>query len=757
MPRSDPTNTQKKPSPLRALLWKEWREQRGSFLAMVWIAPALILAERWVQDQSMNMTLVGGGMLLFYLLTVLIGVTAFSGESDGATSNFIAAQPLGRRKLFLGKAMVATLLCLVAQAATLPLLAGTPCIEEFNVPKPILLVTMAGCSLVILFVPAVVSLWARSSIACAFASLGAAFPLLCVMTVIAIMFSEWHSICLGGIMEAPLMAAIAVCFCGVGGLVALTFWIWQPSRKGSLWSGLAKGFSIILATIVLTALPPITEWLWCTQFMTPTDWLHRPSTRLSAVQISKNGDLMLMQGSYRRERSRERALPAILINTQTGNVTWATKGTARPLSSPYPQQRHDLVMMVESSPTIGIMDFVAWVKHNIGYRGRYKIRLMDITAPDKTVPASENTEELLEECYDPQWWNQETAFGESETGITFLNFRAGTAKLCQTPEFARQDYYLFEYPIIRPTGILALTRKTDEPRPEWVLLRYHPDLPSTQVITTKLGEWSSTHVPKFNKATHTLEYRMARPVVSNDGAWAIVRLGVWLNSKEGDESKYRGAMAVHQLLLSLETGKMLHLNSLNPEPRNGALMGEGNSAGVAFLNQGMIIGNPGKKRFLYSPVNPKRHNGVIGGEWEFGGVEFLNRGPVLVAKGKFAIFDLRTQKLDILSKTTGKKGPFARASSPSGNRLLLSIPKENAEGSDWFVWDDEARTLHPLRPKGKALSQKPFWMTLHWVSPFWLNDDRIIFSTPTNSRCLDAINWDGTESQMLLREGDTNE
>jgi ABC-type transport system involved in multi-copper enzyme maturation permease subunit len=98
---------------LKALLWKEWQEQRWRVaLACVWLlGPAAIgLKTRIMPDAEILGML---GMLAALILPVFIGMGLFASERKNGTLVYLMAQPISRGRILVVKVIAGLLACLI--------------------------------------------------------------------------------------------------------------------------------------------------------------------------------------------------------------------------------------------------------------------------------------------------------------------------------------------------------------------------------------------------------------------------------------------------------------------------------------------------------------------------------------------------------------------------------------------------------------------------------------------------------------------
>ena len=127
-------------SPLLALLWKEWRQQRAVFAALSLVS-VVVLVLGWTRSMFHAS---GGAVLIGCLgMPVLLGANTFAGEHDARTSEFLQLLPSRPLVVFAVKFLVALLLCiptpliLVGVARLLP---ESP--QMFLLDQPVVALTM---------------------------------------------------------------------------------------------------------------------------------------------------------------------------------------------------------------------------------------------------------------------------------------------------------------------------------------------------------------------------------------------------------------------------------------------------------------------------------------------------------------------------------------------------------------------------------------------------------------------------------------
>jgi hypothetical protein len=707
----------RRPSPLRALLWKEWRQQRGIFLGMAWIAPVMLLASRW--SKEFDLALTAGGFIASYCVTILLGTNAFNIEADQRTHHFLTAHPLGLRHVFIVKAMIAVCLTLLAQIVPIALLVWGQWTKELVGNKEALYAAMVGCHLLIVFLPALVTQWASSAMACTLASLGAAALVFGSIGAGAFAFGQWHNISLWGLFNPPALAATAVCMCGLAVLAPVLCYQWRPAQAKGIIKAMSKSMVILILTLAGAFVPIAIELFWITQLMTPADWARTPKVQMRTVAISKDRSRLLLTAiDWRNTRTRSlpQALPAILVDVHTGKAVWATQNPAwegrRRLNS-----KSNYTFKSECNWTLGqqyLNDLFREV-YNREFRmnaATFHASLrptvfMDLSDLSKSVPLTGKAK-VIEKYLMPGWWDDETIVVRTKDGLHFINIVTNTDAFCQTPEAwqPKPNTISSGQPRIRPSMVISLCQANLREGRKPVLLQYHPEWPKAKVMETGINAWFQAYNQALPPAQRgKLDNIRLSGRGNPTGEW--VRIVIYGSGETGTNRSNERSDVEHSALLSLRSGKMIHMNS--------------------------------------QVMHGTRYGGSLGSEWIVNDwCEILKRGPLCLAKGKFAIFDPQASTLGPPVHTANPDWlPHPWQANPSGNRILImSVLTDPNEGEwVWQVWDDTTRTLHTLNPKSD-----PKIRLAHWI-----DEDRIVLTGQWQGNNIFTINYDGTGLRPLLR------
>ena len=235
-------------SPLLALLWKEWRQQRWVFLTMVSV-PALAYVALIPMSDLLAVAL---SFLFLCAVLIVLAANAFCGETDANVSEFLDAVPVSYVTMFWLKYTLALALDLVAVGLT-ALAAVLLSLVGYS-PRGDMTQILHALSLVILLLSAaplaaIVSACARQTVTCIFGTICAIVGIL-YWLVVLLSEAGWRYL-FPGTMElaiVPLLAA-AVVVCGAR-------WLWCWSRlPRPLHAKIIRVAVIALAIVVLTGWP----------------------------------------------------------------------------------------------------------------------------------------------------------------------------------------------------------------------------------------------------------------------------------------------------------------------------------------------------------------------------------------------------------------------------------------------------------------------------------------------------------------------
>jgi hypothetical protein len=249
-----------------ALLWKEWRQQRWMALPLG-ILPAVLFATLTTfVPRITDAEAAVAPILLVTLSSLILGASAFCGEWDDETAEFLRRMPSGGLRIFLVKTL--NVWATIAVAALLLLAVIAIFSDEFHsatrevasAPSEgkllSVLLFVGSCALVLAclgILPALVSAWARRTLPCILLSVAAAVGLWAGGIVLTEMSNDFFRS--GFFVAWPFLIIIgAVLFC------APWFWIWSREER-SAGARIVRGILFVAAVILVSVIPLMGSYL----------------------------------------------------------------------------------------------------------------------------------------------------------------------------------------------------------------------------------------------------------------------------------------------------------------------------------------------------------------------------------------------------------------------------------------------------------------------------------------------------------------
>ena len=335
-------NVPRRRSPFRALVWKEWRQQRWIFLSLAGLAYALLLSAIIVDRYGVVFkngrneaasVLAGCALLIGVIGVVVLSANAFAGERDDNTDLFLDTIPCSRSKLFrvkLGLVLLLVLLALIPLGtAALVYIGRQPNVDFDKLAgecAQTVLVFAAGV-LVLAIVPALIASFGGSVIATILASLpviGACWPYmyssLALVRLFLVPFAsrEFWS------MWAWMLALFIVLMLATILLAAWRMWIrvertWRSSlRTAAATAGLLIAYVAVPAAaayLYVTFFAPLSFFLGWHNGVTPGCWVSN---------VSPNGKYVALNTYYKGWGWYGGNEPA-LTDVDSGRTRWLTR------------------------------------------------------------------------------------------------------------------------------------------------------------------------------------------------------------------------------------------------------------------------------------------------------------------------------------------------------------------------------------------------------------------------------------------------
>ncbi len=262
-------------SPFRALVWKEWRQQRWIFLSLAGLAYTLLVVGLVMAHSDRHATqetggaLVGCSILLGAIGVVILSANAFSGERDDETDLFLETIPCSRGRLFwvkLGAVLFLVLLALFpAGTGALVSFGSQPDVSSSQLELGAVLTVLVVAAIVLglATIPALVASFGGSVIATILASLpviGACWAYVYSPSVLLSLFvptgsRKFWNVCMAALFGVLLLGTIL--------LAARRMWIrvertWRRSLRTA-----AVAASLLIACV---AIPAAVAYVYVTFF-----------------------------------------------------------------------------------------------------------------------------------------------------------------------------------------------------------------------------------------------------------------------------------------------------------------------------------------------------------------------------------------------------------------------------------------------------------------------------------------------------------
>ncbi len=326
-------------SPFRALVWKEWRQQRWIFLSLaglayVMLASAVIVVwpDRFkvVFENARNdgaAVLACCAAFLGVCSVVLLSANAFAGERDDNTDLFLETVPCSRSKLFwvkMGFVLLLVLLELIPVGTALLVCIGSQAnvrLDEFAPGAGETLLALAAVVLVLAIIPAMIASFGGSVIATILASLPVCvgcFAYAFWSARLLLLFLVFKSY-VGAISATALfvMLTFATIF-----IAAWRMWIRVERTWRSSLRTMAATAALLFAYV---AVPAAVAYFYVTLFAPMSFFLA--GNRVAGAwptDISPNGKYMLFN-SYYMGWGPNRGVRAAITNLDSGRTLFLTR------------------------------------------------------------------------------------------------------------------------------------------------------------------------------------------------------------------------------------------------------------------------------------------------------------------------------------------------------------------------------------------------------------------------------------------------
>jgi hypothetical protein len=532
-----------KPSALRVLLWKEWRQQRWTAAGMTALALGLYalggssLGERWSFDLSF-------AAFVFVLLGVplVLSAQAFAGEDEEGTAAFLRGLPFRPQQVFAAKFL--TVLLASWAASGLLLLLGRmwsdypdSAVRGFPWTAP----TAAHAWQNLPAAVGWVGIWLLAPTTAALASLLASLGLRPLTT--ALLNGVWLCLCIaGGALSVLLLDTMQVCglvwavaavgvpaFC-----VLLAAWL-SARRHHRKWVQFLRGGGGCAAVLALFLLPGALAHGYVKVLAPPTyyvrsDRWHRAQGWVNAFSVPPTSRPAAIALECELAGAPGASLLA-LLDLSTGRTAW---------SGAWPAPMNCGARSVAWSPdgsrvtwggvaSIGIRGTYAWPTHRKGAltrqiqgaaTARAELRVYDVRKRRTIRVPGDPASDMFERCnsawYNTTWLAALWLYDPGRLGVAFLNTDNGAAHICPVPWPERVDVANYQAGlVVLPDRAVFAAIWRDAPvargRSELLIARCTPSAAAATLLLVR-------DLPSLSTELRA---------VSPDAQWALLAPDLW--------------------------------------------------------------------------------------------------------------------------------------------------------------------------------------------------------------------------------------
>ena len=530
-------------SPFRALVWKEWRQQRWIFLSLAGLTYALLASAAivvWPDRYKVifeNARNDNAGALAFcaaffgVVSVIVLSANAFSGERDDNTDLFLETIPCSRSKLFgvkLGFVLLLALLELIpVGTALLVYIGGQPRVhlEELVGGAGLTVLTLAATVLVLATVPAMIASFGGSVIATILASMPVVVGCFAYLSL-AVPLARFLP--LKSVKRAELLAALFVALLLATALLAAwRMWIraertWRNSlRTAAILAGLLAAYLVVpmaAAYLYVTLLAPLSFFLGgASSFMGSWNLPASPGGKYATFDTYYSG-----WGQCTR---------AACVDVDSGRTRWLTRfrnSFVWPASASWSPSGNQIVLEENGQ----------WLWPLARETGKPIMRTYSV------VDARSGEKRSLDELYPglsqmPSdvaplvgWYSEQVFAFQNGRDIFFADIENHEVRQCKTPAAFPSTWLgnAFQLPITR-RGIFVMPQDVLA-KGELRVLRYAPDLPEAECLTlrgiggeqaiveaSEDGQWLL--VSRFVNDRRQRSWYLAQSADGAKGAWLV--------------------------------------------------------------------------------------------------------------------------------------------------------------------------------------------------------------------------------------------
>ena len=543
----------KSPSPIAALLWKEWQRQRWVFVVLLPLPVVCLLFVPLAATVHRDLAVIAvfAAMVFGCILPLSIGAHAFCGEEDDRSAEFGGLLPIGRSLLFWSKAALA----LALQATALGAYTATYAVVYGGARVAEVLGVAVALSIALVLVPAMATVFFRRTISCILATVAAVGSGALALMALA------RSTAPKAFITAPVLRN-GLLGCAAATLLILmagAWWIWTRSQvcggRGRLSGSILRlTCCVLLGGIALLGWP---AWLWAgeTVFVTPELALGQGDIlagNASKALVSRRSWTWALSRSSLAVADMDTGEWAQLSRFHSSNTfgipgnVWSPSGRmlcfAQWATWLWPFEAPTLTAWLGGD---GIPEITHWVLDCQTWEAR---NLATISPAVVSRMRNSYSTRLL-------WWNDRVLAVWQRDGVGFVDLHDGSVRHCAMPADIPREQCMWWRGHRTPEGLIYLCVRPSDKR--LVVLRFAPERAEASQLVLDVAMRTGDRSPWVTD-------------VSADGRWAIV----------AGCTGAQGLVSMH--LCSLKTGESRLLKPQSDSEENGLVASRADIAGFVL-------------------------------------------------------------------------------------------------------------------------------------------------------------------------------
>ena len=526
-----PATEFRRPSPVLALLWKEWRQQRPDFLALALAGPLIVLLGSMSQFiSSLHLSSLAdaswvasyfdaaGTLIATAAAPILLGANAFAGERDDHAVHFLRQIPVSSTAVFWGKLVVVSVLC--SMCAALVFISSCSAGNDVWAVRSAILWMAVG-------VLAGLSLGATASMV---AAAGAGVTGTTVGAVacgaLAIVWRGFTCVFMDKV-GVPGWSGFLQAGYGLALIVALAWWAWVFRRQCAGVRAKTVALCAGLAFLALAALPPVAVYCHAvlqapSAFFTAEsgDGPPEAGNDVETCAPSPSGAHVLLEC---RRTGWVHGTRAALINTGTGSCSWLDRirvsrvKWGRATWSPDGGRYFVDVYGVTLWPIKRLNPLCPVLSHRVQtHTDCHTLQLSTWLVDARTGRRTLFSTGVFDRLGPRGWFDDTTVFVKSENTVLFVDVDTGAVKTCAA-ELQQGPMGLFDPPrrkggwdwkVVPGVGVFGVRRAPDTAA-TLTVFRFHPERSKAERFTVEYEpeDWHLLSVSPDGRRLLFVEFR----------------------------------------------------------------------------------------------------------------------------------------------------------------------------------------------------------------------------------------------------------